>query len=97
MAEPLKFTKYQRQSKRKPLELEMPNGETVTIPVPNGGVVLDIEEAGTARKILKLVCGEDNWRRIQPLLRELEDPEAVREFTKDVMSHFGLAADDIPE
>ncbi len=91
----MKFDQYQRESKREPLAIELPDGGTVILPVPDGEVFLAVEEAGGTRKALMLVCG-DEWEKLRPLMKTIKDPEMLRAFVKDVMVHFGMAEDDRP-
>lgn len=91
----LDFSQFQRQAKRKPLELTLPSGETLTIPIPDGDAMMDLEEAGTTRRVLRIAFG-DQWEAIQPLLSTIEDPEALREFARTVLVKLGAAADDAP-
>lgn len=91
----LKFNTYQREAKREPLDLELPNGETITVALPDGDLTMAIEEAGHTRKALRLAFG-DQWPAVEPLVGALKDPEALREFTMDVLRGIGVAADDAP-
>lgn len=90
------FSKYQRQSKRRPVELDLPDGGTIIIPIPDGEKMMAIEEAGLTRKALKIAVGEEGWERLGPLVGSLPDPDSVREFVQELMRRLGVAADDSP-
>lgn len=92
----MKFNTYMRESKRKPVPLELPDGSTLIVPIPNGDEMMDIEEAGITRRALRLALGDENFRRIQPLFKEMKDPDALREFTLDLMRNLGVSPDDRP-
>lgn len=91
----LKFDKYQREAQVKPLEIDLPDGGVVTIAVPNGRQFMDAEEAGSTRRALRIVCG-DQWSQLEPLVDAIEDPEALRDFVRDVMGAFRMAGGDTP-
>jgi hypothetical protein len=91
----LRFDQYQREAKVEPLDLELPDGTTVTIPVPDGGQFMAAEEAGSTRKALRVVCG-DAWEKVEPLVKSIKDPEALKEFVRDVMTYFRMTEGDAP-
>lgn len=93
----LKFDKYQRESKREPVDIPLPDGTVITVPVVDGGKMFQLEEAGVTRKTLRMAMPDDeSWERLEPLLEALPDPDAVREFTMDLMQALGVAPEDRP-
>ena len=84
-------TKYSFDSYRKsaltPFVLELED-RTITIPVPDGETVLEIEEAGSSRRRLELLCGE-HFDEVFDLVRK-EDPSVMLGLTEDMVEHFNL-------
>lgn len=89
------FSKYQRESRRKPVRLTIPGGPEVTVAVPDGGKTMDIEEAGMTRRTLSLIFGDD-WSTVKPFVDTLPDGEVLREFVTDLVTELGLRPDDAP-
>lgn len=91
----LQFSTFQREAKRQPLSLTLPDGEVIVVPIPDGDQMMKIEEAGQTRRALKIAFGEQ-WSKVEPLVKELADPDSLREFAMTVMQKLGVAPDDAP-
>jgi hypothetical protein len=89
------FSRYQRESRRKPVTLNLPDGVAVTIPVPDGGKVMEVEEAGLTRRTLRVLLGDD-YSKVEPFVKGLPDGDALREFVTDLVTELGLRPDDAP-
>lgn len=59
-----------------------------TVPEPDAGTVMDIEEATTSRRVLKLFLGEQFPALMDAI--EAEAPEVLVELARDISRHFGL-------
>jgi hypothetical protein len=90
------FSTYQREAKRKPVEIKLPDGDVLVVPIPDGDKMMQIEEAGLTRKTLKIALGGEGYARLGPLVEGLKDPDALREFCMDLMRELGVSADDRP-
>lgn len=91
----LRFDTYQREAKVAPLDIDLGDA-VVTIPVPNGQQFMDAEEAGSTRRALRIVCGPAAWEKLEPFVGRIEDPQALRDFVRDVMGHFRMSGEDAP-
>lgn len=89
-----KFSKYRAEADRPPFDLELEDGTVISIPVPDGDTTFEIEEAGTSREMLTLMCGDQ-----ADAVFELIGPEngtVIRALAKDMSKHFGLAPEQAP-
>ncbi len=58
---------------------------------PDAGTVMDIEEATSSRRVLRLFFGDD-WPKAEKLL-EAEHPETLVDLARDLSTHFKLNED----
>lgn len=89
-----KLSKYRAEAKTEPFPLEVDENETLLIPVPDSDTVLDIEEAGSSRRMLELMCGEHSDR-----VFELIGPEpgsVITDLARDMARHFGISPEQAP-
>lgn len=63
-------------------------GKTWTIEQPDGGTVMDIDEARTPRAMLALIF-DDQWADVAPLVDELAT-EQIRTLVRQFRRHFEL-------
>jgi hypothetical protein len=63
-------------------------GETWTIEPPDGGLVMELEEAGTTRATLALIF-DDQWTEVSPLLDKL-DPDDLTKLVRQYARHFEI-------
>lgn len=71
-----------------PFVLDVDVDNSITIPRPSGTARLEIEEAGTSREIISLVCGEhadEIFKLFGP-----EDFTALSALSDDLKEHFGI-------
>ena len=94
MGKTFKFDQYLKEADRPPFELELEDGSIISIPVPDGDTTFEIEEAGTSREMLTLMCG-DQADAVFDLIGS-ENGTVIRALTKDMAKHFGLAPEQAP-
>lgn len=71
-----------------PFVFNLPGSPEFSVPEPDAGTVMDIEEAKTSRQVLKLFLGED----YPDLAEHLEPlhPDVLVDLAQDISRHFGL-------
>ncbi len=62
-----------------------------TVEEPDAGVVMDIEEATSSRRVLRLFFGDD-WDKAEKLLSS-QHPQILIDLARDLSSHFKLNED----
>ena len=91
------WDQYVQDAKREPIELPLPDGETLTIRQPTGGVTRRINRAqrtGDEDDMCKALFGDDGG---ELLLKLFEDApgSVLQEIVLDVLREFGLAPDQV--
>ncbi|WP_052070699.1 hypothetical protein [Rhodococcoides fascians] len=76
------------RSAKEPFVFSLPGSPEFSVPEPDAGTVMDIEEAETSRQVLKLFLGE-SYPELEEHL-EPQHPSVLVELTCDVSRHFGL-------
>lgn len=82
------LARYRAEAKGDPFVLEVDDSTTITIPRPSGGVLMDVEEAGSSRKIIELLAGDQAAALLE--ICETEDFSVMQGIAADMMGHFGL-------
>lgn len=79
-----------RRDEIEPLQFTIGDEDSYVFTVyePDGGTVMDIEEARTTRRTLQLFFGDD-WGRAEPLL-EAEQPDTMVDLATALSRHFKL-------
>lgn len=90
MAKTYKFNRYKTEAKADPFDLETDDGQTISIPPPDGDTVLEIEESRSSRRTLELLCGEQ-FDAVFDLVRH-EPASVLNALVNDMVVHFGLSA-----
>lgn len=89
-----KLSKYVAEANSKPFDLEISDDEVLSIPVPDGDTMLEIEESRSSRATLELMCGE-HFDRVMDLVGPA--PVGVlNALVQDMLKHFGITADQAP-
>lgn len=82
------FDSYLKEARPTDFVLKVGPDETITIPPPDSGTLLLIDEARTARRTLELLCGEQ-WDRVFDLIRD-KHSGVLNALVADVRRHFNL-------
>ncbi|MBB5154954.1 hypothetical protein [Saccharopolyspora phatthalungensis] len=90
MGRKYKFNRYVREARSEPFDLELDDGQEISIPAPDGDTVLEIEESRSSRRTLELLTG-DYFDQVYELVRH-EPASVLNGLVADMADHFGLAA-----
>ncbi|OZC55961.1 hypothetical protein CH276_28045 [Rhodococcus sp. 06-470-2] len=71
-----------------PFAFALPGSPEFSVPEPDAGTVMDIEEAKTSRQVLKLFLGDDYPNLVEYL--EPLHPDVLVDLAQDISRHFGL-------
>lgn len=85
-----KFADYRKEGRPTDFVLDVDGERRVTIPPPDAETLLLIEEAGSSRRRLQLLCGEQ-FGAVWELIRH-EDPSVMIGLGDDMASHFRIEA-----
>lgn len=89
-----KLDRYITEANTKPFDLEISDDEVLSIPVPDGETMLEVEESRSSRATLELLCGE-HAERVMNLVGPL--PVSVMNgLVQDMLKHFGITAEQAP-
>ncbi len=82
------LVKAKAEARGEPFPIDLDADTTVLIPRPTGGTLFDIEDAGTSREIVALLCGD----HADAVFAALDDAdfEVVGELAEAMKKHFGL-------
>lgn len=90
MAKTFKFDRYVAEAKAEPFLLHVTEEKQISIPPPDGETVLEIEESGSSRSTLELLCGEQ-FGEVYDLVRR-QPASVLNALVTDMVSHFGIAS-----
>ncbi|MFD4932350.1 hypothetical protein ACIGKR_29825 [Rhodococcus qingshengii] len=77
-----------KREKKAPYLFRIGESPVFQVEAPDSDTVLDIEEAGTSRRVLKLFLG-DQYEDVEDWLGP-EDPETLVDVIRAMSRHFGL-------
>lgn len=82
------LVKAKAEARGEPFPIDLDAETTILIPRPTGGTLFDIEEAGTSREIVTLLCGD----HADAVFDALDDAdfEVVGELAEAMKKTFGL-------
>jgi hypothetical protein len=83
------FDEYLAEARPSDFVLRVSQDETITIPYPNGEQLLQVDEAKTARTVLRALCG-DQWSKVHALVKD-KHAKVMERLADDIRDHFGLA------
>jgi hypothetical protein len=96
-----KFSNYVREATKPPFVLEIDGDEhldgvpmTIEIECPDGDTMLEVEESGSSRTNIELLCGKHADQVL-----ELLGPApagAMSALVQDMMRHFGITPEQAP-
>ncbi|QXU53611.1 hypothetical protein [Rhodococcus sp. LW-XY12] len=78
----------EKREPKKPFKFQIGDSPTFFVHEPDADTVMDIEEASTSRRVLKLFLGEQ-FDDVADFLGS-EHPETLIEVVRDMSKHFGL-------
>lgn len=78
----------EKREAKKPFAFRVGESPVVTVYEPDAGIIMDIEEAQSTRKVLRLFLGDD-YASVEEYLEGLHGDELV-EMARDLSRHFGL-------
>lgn len=78
----------EKREPKKPFKFQIGDSPTFLVHEPDADTVMDIEEASTSRRVLKLFLGEQ-FDDVADFLGS-EHPETLIEVVRDMSKHFGL-------
>ncbi|GGM75502.1 hypothetical protein GCM10012275_52730 [Longimycelium tulufanense] len=93
MGKTYKFDRYVQEAKAEPFVLDAGDVEIVIQP-PDGETVLEIEQCGSTRVMLELMCG-DQFDAVYELVRS-QPASVLRDLSLDMARHFSIAPDQAP-
>lgn len=94
MGSTFKLDKYITEARTKPFDLEISDHEVLSIPVPDGDTMLEIEESRSSRATLELLCGE-HFERVMDLVGP-QPVSVLNALVQDMLRHFGITPEQAP-
>ena len=83
------FDEYLAEAQPVPFKLRVSKDDVIEIPYPTGEQLLTVDEARTARAVLRALCG-DQWERVHALVKD-KHAKVMEKLADDLRAHFGLA------
>lgn len=83
-----RFDQYVQDAAVEPFRLEISPDETIVIEAPDGNAVLQLEEVGSSRERLRLLCGEQ-FDRVVELIGN-KPPAVLKRLSQDMARHFAV-------
>lgn len=77
-----------KRDAKPPFRFQAGESPVVTVHEPDAGIIMDIEEAQSTRRVLRLFLGED-YSKVEEHLEGLHGDDLV-EMARDLSRHFGL-------
>lgn len=72
-----------------PFVFRVDESPEITVHEPDAGTVMDIEEAQTSRRTLRLFVGGEQWSLLEEHL-ERQHPDVLVDLARDISRHFGM-------